>query len=239
MLSWEIKKLTKTSWLPFLLLLVLGLWCMMMYLASPSGEQRLIERFYSFWHELGSLTMGFIVLFVNARLFSMDAEQHTKEVISSTALGKRQVLLKRFLASAIYTGSIFAILAIIQLAGAALFIENPITVFTVPYVLHVMVVFLGSELFTLFAACLCMMLISHTSTVIICTFLFGVTYIVKGEAYEIFSFTGVLEKGFFSYLIRAQYIFDIQWGAFISWYTLLIGTTTFLMIYLQSRRHEL
>ncbi len=243
MISWELKKLLKPTWIVIVLGLVASIWALMMYYASVSGEQRVIERFFSYWSVLGSLTFGGIILFVSTKLFSLDDEQRIKEVILSTKYGKRHLLAIRFFTIIIFTAIVFSLLTFIQVIGLMLFVENEYMAFKESYFLQLLVVFVGSQLFAVFSACLCTIFSSHTTTITFCAFLFGFTYIFRSndgaEQLSIFLFSDLLDKGFFSYLMRADLVTNISLSSFSNWYSLLMNMTVMLMLTIQSRRHEL
>lgn len=243
MIRWELKKLLKPTWLFIILGLVATIWIAMMYFASASGEQRIIGSFFSYWSVLGSLTFGGVILFVSTKLFCLDEEQRVKEVVLSTKYGKRRLLLVRFFTIMIFTTIVFSLLTIIQIIGLMLFSDSGYSVFKETYFLQLLSVFIGSQLFAIFAACLCILLSSHTSTVTLCAFLFGFTYIFRsnygGEERFFFSFGDVLDKGFFSYLLRADLISNTALNIFTIWYGVLIAMMIGLTLTIQSRRHEL
>lgn len=243
MIRWELKKLLKPTWIIIVLGLVASIWMLMMYFASASGEQRIVGRFFSYWSVLGSLSFGGIILFVSTKLVSLDGEERIKEVVLTTKFGKRRLLAIRFCTIVIFTAIIFCLLTIIQLVGLLLFVNNISLVLNEQYINQLFVIFIGSELFAIFAACLCIIFSSHTVTITICSFLYGWTYILRtnfgGEELSLFTFYGVLEKGLFSYLMRADFIANISLSSFSIWYGLLMAMTIVLMLTIQSRRHEL
>ena len=243
MIRWELKKLLKPTWMFIVLGLVTAIWIAMMYFASASGEQRIVGRFFSYWSVLGSLTFGGIILFVSTKLFSLDGEERIKEVVLSTKYGKRRLLAIRFCTIIIFTAIVFSVLTVIQVTGLMLFADNGYTVFKETYFLQLLTVFIGSQLFAIFAACLCILLSSHAATVTLCALLFGFTYIYRSnygaEQLSTFSFSDLLDKGFFSYLMRADFISNISLSSFSIWYGLLMAMTIGLMLTIQSRRHEL
>ena len=243
MIRWELKKLLKPTWLFIVLGLVASIWIVMMYFVSASGEQLIIKRFFSYWSVLGSLTFGGIILFVSTKLFSLDSEERIKEVVLSTKYGKRRLLVLRFCTIIIFTAIVFSLLTSIQLTGLMLLTDKISAVLNEQYISQLVIIFIGSELFTIFAACLCIIFSSHTVTISVCSFLFGWTYILRtsfgAEEISFLTFYGVLERGFFSYLMRADFISNISLSFFSIWYGLLMAITIMLMLTIQSRRHEL
>lgn len=240
MIRWELKKLLNPVWMSVVFGLIMSIWILLMYFASTSGEQRIVERFFSYWSVLGSLSLGMLVLFVNTKLFSLDSEQHIKEVVLTTKHGKRRLLATRFFVTMMFTAIIVSLLVVLQLAGLLLFVEPDYEMLNATYMKQMTTVFIGSELFAIFAACLCIMLSSHAATVTLCAFLFGCTYIFRTNfETSIFSLNGLFDKGFFSYLVRGETLLNSEVQAFIAWYGFLMIITIILTLTFQSRRNEL
>lgn len=238
MIRWELKKLLNPALLLIVFSFIALLWIFLMYLASVSGEQVAIKRFFSYWSVLGSLTLGIFILFFSTKLFCFDSEQRTKEIILATKLGKSRLLAARFLAIVIFIAMIFILLTIIQLTGLLLFVDFEKVAFHKTYLKQLIIIFISSELFAAFTACVCILLSSHTATVTLCAFLFGCTYIIKTNE-SIFSLNGLLDKGFFSYFIRGESIVSSKVPSFLTWYGLLMILTIVIMLTIQSRRNEL
>lgn len=240
MIRWELKKLLNPVWMSVVFSLIASIWILLMYFASTSGEQRIVERFFSYWSVLGSLSLGMIILFVNTKLFSLDSEQHIKEVVLTTKHGKRRLLATRFFVTMMFTAIIVSLLMALQLAGLLLFVEPEYGMLNATYMMQIVTVFMGSELFAIFAACLCILLSSHAATVTLCAFLFGCTYIFRTNfETSIFSLNGLFDKGFFSYLVRGETLLNSEVQAFIAWYGFLMMITIILTLTFQSRRNEL
>lgn len=243
MLRWEIKKLTRNVWNLIILAGVICFWGIILYFAEQNGPDQFLVKSSTFWHVLGSLAVGFIILFVNTRLFILDEEEKVREVILTTRYGKVTVLYKRLMATVIYTTWVVILLIIIQVIGFLIFNHHEIdsvTEFIMTCMEDFLYVWIGSVLFSIFAACICTIFKSHTVTAIICAVLFGMTYVLRGNLLQHFSFEWFLEIGFFSYLIRANdIILEHQLGTLIVWYGLLMVAIIILMIKMQSRRHEL
>lgn len=243
MLRWEIKKLTKNVWNPIILAGVTCIWGIILYFSVQNGPDQFLVRSSTFWNVLGSLAVGFIILFVNTGLFILDEEEKVREVILTTRYGKVTVLYKRLMATVIYTTWIVTLLLIVQIIGFLIFNHNEIdsvTAFIMVCMKNFLYIWIGSVLFSIFAACICTIFKSHTVTAIITGVLFGMTYVLRGNLLQQYSFEWFLEMGFFSYLIRANdIILEPQLGTLTVWYGLLMVAIIILMIKMQSRRHEL
>lgn len=242
MLRWEIKKLTGNVWNLPIVVGVSCLWGIILYFAAQNGPDRFLVQSSTFWHVLGSLAVGFIILFVNTRLFILDDEEKVREVTLTTRNGKSAILLKRMMATVIYTSWFVALFLIVQILGFLLFNRNvdSFTAFITSSLGNSLYVWIGSVLFSIFAACICTIFKSHSVTAIICGFLFGITYVFRGNLLQQYSFEWFLERGFFSYLIRANDILlEPQLVILTIWYGLLMVVILILMIKMQSGRHEL
>lgn len=233
MLRWEIKKLTRNVWNIPIITSVICLWGIMLYFSAQAR----------FWYILGSLALGFIILFISTRLFILDEEEKVSEVILATKYGRWNLLFQRVMTAGIYTTGIVIIFLFIQVIGVLLFNRNEIDVhelLTVHFLKGCLLVWGGSVLFSVFTACLCTIFKSHGVTAILSGILFGMTYILRGNLLQQYSFEWFLEKGFFSYLIRGENgLFEPQWFVIIVWYVFLMGSMITITIIIQFRRHEI
>ncbi|MCJ7842699.1 hypothetical protein MUB24_17695 [Lederbergia sp. NSJ-179] len=242
MVRWEVKKIIKNRWILPTIGGIICLWGMILYFATQNGPDLLLTRAKTFWHILGSLTIGYIIIFVNTKLFCLDEEEAVKEVILTTRYGKGCILLKRMIATVISTTWFIAICLIIQIMGFIFFVETKSTslAFIMDCLENSFSIWIGSILFAIFAACICTIFQSLTVTAILCGFLYGMTYIWRGDLLNPFSFEWFLEKGFFSYLIRTNDILmEPKLGPLTFWYVFLMFVILILTIKIQSRRHEL
>lgn len=243
MLQWEIKKLTRNVWNLPIVSGIIFLWGIILYFAVQNEPDQFLVQANAFWHVLGSLAVGFIILFVNTRLFILDEEEKVKEVILTTRYGKGTVLLKRMLATVIYITWFVCLFLIVQIMGFLLFNRNAmysVIAFIMNCLENSLYVWVGSGLFSIFAACICTLFKSHTVTAILCGFLFGMTYILRGTLLQLYSFEWFLEKGFFSYLIRTKDILlEPKLVVLTVWYGILMAVILFLTIKIQLRRHEI
>lgn len=227
-------------WNLAIILAVKGLWGITLYFAIENGSN-LLNTSATFWHVFGSLAIGFIILIVNTRIFILDKEEAVKEVILTTRNGKVNILLIRLIATTIYTMCTVCLFLFIQILGFLIFNEmGSFTEFMVNCLEGFLYVFIGSVLFSIFAACVCMIFNSQTVTVILCGFLFGMTYILRGSLLNEYSFLWFLEKGFFSYMIRVKEILHDPHIVFLTvWYGILMTGIFILTIKIQWGRHEI
>lgn len=240
MLGWEIKKIIMNFWNLAIIVAVMGLWGITLYFATENGSN-LLNTSATFWHVLGSLAIGLIILIVNTRIFILDKEEAVKEVILTTRNGKANILLIRMIATIIYTMCTICSFLFIQILGFLIFNEmDSFTEFMMNCLEGFLYVLIGSVLFSIFATCVCMIFNSQTVTVILCGFLFGMTYILRGSLLNEYSFLWFLEKGFFSYMIRVKEILlDPYIVVLIVWYGILMTGILILTIKIQWRRHEI
>lgn len=243
MLRWEIKKLIKNTWNLPILAGVIILWVIILYFAAQKGSDQLLMTSATFWHVLGSLAAGFMILFVNTRMFILDEEEKVKEVILTTRKGKARVLLLRMIATVIYITWTVALFLLVQIIVFLIFnrVETDLAItFITDCLESFLYVWIGSVLFSIFTACICTIFKSHMATVILCGILFGLTYLLRGSLLQHYSFEWFLEKGFFSYLIRAKDILlESQLIILTIWYGILIVSILMLTIKWQLRRHEI
>jgi len=242
MLLWEIKKLAKNRWNLFLFAALMSFWGIRLYFAAQKGADRFFMTSISFWHLIGSLMIGFMILFVNTRLFSWDEEEKVKEAILATKSGKARLFLFRMLANALYTTGIAILFLFIQVLGFFIFnrYENLSITFIVECLESFPYVWAGSVLFSVFAACVCTVFQSHMVATVLCGILFGTTYLLRGNLLQPYSLEWFLEKGFFSYFIRAKdIVLDSQFMVLMIWYGIFLASVLVLTITLQIRRHEL
>lgn len=242
MLLWEIRKIIGNRWNLAFILCVVSLWGATLYLSGQAGSYQIYNRTLSFWHVLGSLSVGFFILFISTRIFISDKEDQVKEVILATRYGKGSLLLTRMLAVITCSSICIATLTIIQVFGFILFIPNETDMVSLPLHLSRALLFalIGGTLFSIFAACVCLLFNSQTATVIVCGFLFGMTYMLRSDLLQSYSLLWLLDKGFFSYLIRAKgVVMELEWPFLLSWYGCLLFLLISATIKIQARRHEL
>ncbi len=241
MLPWEIKKILRNNWGLPAVLAICGLWSVMIFFAVQKSPAHVLATANSFWHVLGTLSIGFLILAMTAKIFILDKEEEVREVVLTTQYGRTKVFFIRLGAAGLCALFLVFLLTAIQLAGAALVVSPGEFIEVVrgcaaslPYVLA------GSVLFSIFAACVCAIFQSHTSTVILCGLLYGLTFLLRGNLLTDYSIEWFLEKGFFSYPIRAQEVStEPHLSQLLIWYLILIAGTGLLTRNLQGRRHEL
>ncbi|WOV84387.1 hypothetical protein PGH26_00115 [Sporosarcina jeotgali] len=241
MLPWEVKKIMRNKWGFPAVLVICGFWSVMIYFAAQKSPAHVLATADAFWHVLGTLSIGFLILAMTTKIFILDKEEGVREVILTTRHGKSKVFFVRLGAAGLCVLFMVLLFTAIQLSGAALAV--PPESFTeilrgcaagLPYVL------VGSVLFSIFAACVCVTFQSHTITVILCGLLYGLTFLLRGSLLTDFSIEWFLEKGFFSYLIRAHEVGnEPRLPQLVIWYMILIAGSMFLTRKLQRRRHEL
>lgn len=244
MLIWEFKKLSINRWNGIIAISMLTLWGTIMFYTAPT---QVFIKSTTFWHVLGSLTMGMIILFVNTKLFSEDLEEQIEEVVLTTKYGRGKLFCIRILSSLLYTVVLVMLLFAVQLLGFYIFqqaehpVANPFPLTITTYFLkQILFVLLGSLLFTIFTACICTIVESHTVTVIICGVFFCLTYVLRGSLLQSYTIEWFLETGFFSYILRVKAVFqESNIEVLTIWYAILLGSVAILTKKIQKRRHKL
>ena len=247
MLTYEINKIFTHKLLITTVIAVISIWLFMLKNTSPDF---LLVKSLTFWNGLGSLAAGFIILMITTKIFSMDAEERVEDVFNTTKHGKRQLFLTRLQASTLFTVVIVLLFIGIQLGGALSFISTE-QVITIPYdmsittylLLQASTVLIGAIFLTLFAAVVCTIFKSHPITLIICGLFYGISYITRTSMVSKYSLHWLLDKGFFSYLIRGDLfrippIDFVELGLLAAWYGILLAVVMIVNKNLQRRRKE-
>ncbi|MEH6943141.1 hypothetical protein [Bacillus sp. JJ722] len=246
MLKFELKKLVLNRFLFPILIIVCALWSFILFHSSESS----VQQAFNFWDKLGSLTLGMIILLITTRLFSIDIEEHTEEVFNTTKLGKRTLFVTRIKAVSIFISFQTFLLTIIQFLIPLIFtkVKQPLIV---PFdmnlfkyvIMQYVIITGGAVLFAIFAAQICSNFKSHNISILICGLLFGLNYIIRVSMVDVLSFPWLLDKGFFSYLIRGE-LLEIWVSKNIDiiylgvWYVFLIFTMYVINKKIQTRRKE-
>lgn len=247
MLKLELNKLVSNRLVFPSILSIILIWLFIIFHKHQSGSQQVLENTMAFWNVLGSLTVGFLILFVTTRLFAMDREEQVEEVIHTTRFGKRTVFIIRMKAALVFISSIVLIFTCIQLVISILIFDTgQVLMLLTDFVLwqQTITVLIGAILFTTFTAFICDSFKSHPITIIICGLLFGLSYLIRGSVVNKYSLDWILEKGFFAFLIKGELfktttIDVLEMVILAFWYSaILIGMYGFNK-YLQARRKEI
>ncbi|MBK3497056.1 hypothetical protein JFL43_19890 [Viridibacillus sp. YIM B01967] len=247
MLKLDLKKLVTNRLVLPSIIVVIVIWVFTIFHKHQSGSQKILENTLSFWNVLGSLTVGFLILFVTTRLFAMDREEQVEEVIHTTKLGRRTLFLMRIKTATIFMLVIILLFTCIQLVisvrifntGQRLTLLTELSLWQ-----QTITVLIGTLLFTIFTALICDSFKSHPITLIICGLFFGLSYLIRGSMIHKYSLEWILEKGFFSFLIkgelfRATSIDVLEIGILALWYSILIIGMYCLNKHLRARRKEI
>jgi len=248
MVKYELRKLFAHQLFFPAVVAVLVIWIFMMSHTPPDA---ILMKSLTFWNSLGSFAMGLIILLIAIRIFSMDREEQVEDVLNTTKRGKRQLFIARLQASSLFTIVTFLLFTGIQLSSV-LFFKTAEQAVNVPndmsvaayFLLQSLSVLLGTIIFTLFASIICSAAKSHPITLISCGLLYGISYITRTSLVNKYSLHWVLDKGFFSYLIRGKLFHNppidlVELSLLAAWYGILLTILTNSNRNLQRRRKEI
>lgn len=243
MLQWEIRKLLRTPWLGGCLGIVVVSWSIILYFAAQTDSARYLDKLQSFWSVIGSLTLGLVILAFLMKLFVLDEEHRVKEVVQTTKFGKRTIFHVRLASVLLFTSGLVLTFTLVQLS--LFFVFNSFNyamddILNGAFFQSLLFVWLGSMGLALFGAFFSTITKSQAATIIIVGILFGLTYPLRGDMLAVFSFLWFLEKGFFSYLMRAnrEVLTDANLLPVFVWYISLLLSMAGLTIMIRKRRHE-
>ena len=250
MVKYELQKLFTNKLLIPVIVAILFSWIFIVSNTHMNSPSYILIKSFTFWQYLGSFAVGFIILMITTKIFSMDAEQQVEDLFHTTKHGKRQLFFTRLQASTLFTVVIVLLFIGIQLGGALPFITTE-QVVAIPYDMSATAYFLlqsasllvGAVFLTLFAAVICTIFKSHPITLIICGLFYGISYITRTSLVSKYSLHWLLDKGFFSYLIRGKLfrtppIDFVELGLLAVWYSILLTVVMIVSKNLQIRRKE-
>lgn len=251
MLKYELKKLCSNKLFLPSIIVVLALWAFIINNTRIWSPNNIVSKSMTFWHILGSLTLGFIILMINTRLFSMDTDEKVEEVFNTTRYGKRKLFVDRLKATMVF--STLAVLIFIGInLGLTFIFSKSSQLVVVPYdisitsyfIIQNFIVILGASVFAVFSALLCDSFKSHNITLIICGLLYGISYITRTSMVDKYSIHWILERGFFSFIIRGKILtvssIDLYEVIFwMLWYVILMCLMIGVNKKIQLRRKEL
>ena len=175
-----------------------------------------------FWEKIGSVTMGFLVLLVLIRSFSIDREHEKLTVINSTARGRGILFFHRFLAGGL------AALTGVLLLSAGNYAVTMLTAGGIPLPQEFDPVFghssvtalIGTIGYFAFSAGVCDLLQNQPAAMCICGIPFGIGYFINTDAIKPFDLFWFFRYGFFTELTRGRplVVRPLFWTA---WYSLL------------------
>ena len=179
-----------------------------------------------FWEKIGSVTMGFLVLLVLIRSFSIDREHETLPVINSTARGRGILFFHRFLA-----GGLAALTGVLLLSAGNYAVTMltaggiPLPQEFVPLFGHSSVTALiGTIGYFAFSAGVCDLLQNQPAAMCICGIPFGIGYFISTDAIKPFDLFWFFRYGFFTELTRGRplVVRPLFWTAWYSFLTICI-----------------
>lgn len=250
MVKYELQKLFTNKLLIPVITAILFSWIFIASNTHTNSPSYVLIKSFTFWQYLGSFAVGFIILMITTKIFSMDAEQRVEDLFHTTKHGKRQLFFTRLRASMLFTIVIVLLFIGIQLGGILSFITTEQIVtnaydlnITIYFILQAFTVLIGAVLLTLFAAVICTIFKSHPITLIVCGLFYGMSYIIRTSIVSKYSSLWLLDKGFFSYLISGKLFRTppIDWMEFsllAVWYGILSAVVMIVNTNLQRRRKE-
>lgn len=193
-----------------------------------------------FWNKVGSVTLGFLVLLVLIRLFSVDRETGAFPVINSTAYGRIALFRSRMAAGGVAASTGTGVLAVGNYALSVLIsssLPKP-DGWNHAWFRTTMIVLFGTIGFFLFAAFVCDSLKNQPAAMCICGVPFALSYLINTAVLKKFGFFWFIRYGFFTEWMRGRQI-DVApafWGV---WYALLLSGLSLFSIHQRKERKEL
>lgn len=193
-----------------------------------------------FWNQIGSATVGFLIVLVLIHLFSVDRERRTLPVICSTVWGRGRLFCNRCVAGGI--AAVFGVLlmaagnvAVTKVLGRGLLCPQD---WTASFARASVVVMVGAVGFFIFTACVCDLCQNQPAAMCICGVPFAVSYFLNVIAIKPFEPFWFIRYGFFTELVRGRPIdaLPVFWAA---WYALLLAGILLLTIKKRRERKEL
>lgn len=233
----EIKYILRTPLYWLVLILGIGVRVVFAYLDFKHrlGDYWTLSDEY--WSRFGSITIAFLILLVLIHRFSIDYENNTYSVISSTTHGRKKLYFERLAA-----GCLMTILGVVILTaaniGITLIIGNgsvsPIN-WIYGFASHTLVVIVGAVGYFLVSAFVCDAISSQPAAMCICGLPFAISYLINTGMIKEFDLFWFLRYGFFTELLRGRWISSLPafWGV---WYLFLIFGIFILSIYKRKER---
>ena len=202
------------------------------------------EAFWSlsaeFWNKIGSVTLGFLVLLVLIRLFSIDRETGVFPVINSTAYGRITLFRNRLIAGSI-AASAGAVLLAAGNHALSILISGRLPQpdgWNHAWFRSTAIVLIGTIGFFLFAAFVCDSLKNQPAAMCICGVPFAFSYFINIAVLKKFEFFWFVRYGFFAEWMRGRRI-GVTPGVWGVWYALLLGGLLLAALHQRKERKEL
>lgn len=193
-----------------------------------------------FWNKTGSVTLGFLVLLVLIRLFSVDRETGVFPVINSTAYGRITLFWDRLIAGSAAAAAGTIVLAVGNYALSLFFsCGRPCPPgWRISMMYASAAVLAGAIGFFLFAAFICDCLKNQPATMCICGVPFALSYFINVAVLKKFGFFWFVRYGFFTEWMRGRQI-GVTPGVWGVWYALLLGGLLWAVLHQRKERKEL
>mgnify|MGYP007002646474 CR=1 FL=1 len=194
----------------------------------------------AFWNKTGSVTLGFLVLLVLIRLFSVDRETGVFPIINSTAYGRITLFWDRLLAGSAAAAAGTIVLAVGNYALSVFFsFGRPCPPgWGISMMRASAAVLAGAIGFFLFAAFICDSLKNQPAAMCICGVPFAFSYFINTIVLKKFGFFWFVRYGFFTEWMRGRRI-GVTPGVWVCWYALLLGGLLLAAIHQRKGRKEL
>ena len=190
----------------------------------------------NFWHNIGSFTIGMVILLVAIRIISYDKETKIFDVINTTYKGRVVLFLKRIIAAIIGVLLSITILFTVNILISSFIAEK--FILTEAFLKKYCIVLLASIGYLIFCLLICDILKNHTAAMVVCGFPFGYTFLLGRESLQAYDVLWFIKYGFFADMIRGHSISSHHWFWFI-WYSLLFVMLFSISLYLRKVHKEL
>lgn len=193
-----------------------------------------------FWNRFGAVILAFVILMVAVRLYSVDYEQKTAEMILSTAHGRKRLFRRRMAASMIFAVISAALLAAVHYGVSRIIAaELPIpSDWMGTYLFATFITVLGGAGFSAVSGAICDIIKSHGATLCICGLPYGISFFINSSVVKPPDIFWFLRYGFFTELMRGRLIASRP-GFWAVWYCGLTALTVALALIRRKERKEL
>ncbi|MGI5985885.1 MAG: hypothetical protein GXY01_07645 [Clostridiales bacterium] len=194
----------------------------------------------SSWGKIGAFTMAALILAVFARLFSLDNEYGTQDVISSTVFGRQRLFWHRQFAAT--TG---VIIGVMTLSTANVLISVSLgqrliweSEWIMNFLVHTGIALCGCIGLSVVAGAICDISKSQPVTLCICGIPFLISIFVNADMVQPFELFWFFRYGFFTELMRGETPPSML-GFWIIWYGIMLILVLMIAIHKRKERKEL
>ncbi len=193
-----------------------------------------------FWNKIGAFTMAVLILIVLVRLFSMDHEYGTQDVISSTMFGRRRLFWYRQFAVATEAFIGVLVLAATNILisvfwGQGIVLDNE---WIMSFLVCTGIALCGSIGLSVVAGAVCDISKSQPITLCICGIPFIISIFVNANIVQPLELFWFFRYGFFTELMRGRSLQSMP-GLWIIWYGTMLILALTIAIKKRKERKEL